>query len=58
MALFRIDDGKCKPVRSEKFKGEEKGLQAFVERNLRELFGLEFLDTEFVVAGFRIDTVG
>jgi len=57
MTLFRIDSGKCKAIRSEKFKGEERGLQAFVETNLQELFGLEFLDTEFAVAGFRVDTV-
>jgi len=57
MALLKIDDGKCKPINSEKFKGDEKGLQAFVERNLQELFGLQFLDTEFVVAGFRLDTI-
>lgn len=35
----------------------EKELQNLVEKNLEEIFGLTFIETEFVVHLFRIDTV-
>ena len=35
----------------------EKELQNFVEENLKEILGLSFVATEFVVGNFRLDTV-
>lgn len=36
----------------------EKELQTFFEKNLQEILNLEFVDTEFSVGNFRIDTLG
>lgn len=36
----------------------EKELQNFFEKNLQEILNLEFIDTEFSVGNFRIDTLG
>ena len=35
----------------------EKELQTYFEENLKEILGLEFVATEFVVGSFRLDTV-
>lgn len=35
----------------------EKELQKYFENNLKEILGLEFIATEFVVGNFRLDTV-
>lgn len=35
----------------------EKEFQAYFEEHLKEILGLEFVATEFVVGSFRLDTV-
>lgn len=35
----------------------EKELQTYFEEHLKEILGLEFVSTEFVVGNFRLDTV-
>ena len=35
----------------------EKELQTYFEEHLKEILGLEFVATEFVVGSFRLDTV-
>ena len=56
MVLFKVSSGKAKPINFSKFKNE-KELQSLVEKNLEEFFGLTFVETEFIVPPFRIDTV-
>ena len=56
MVLFKVSNGKAKPINFSKFKNE-KELQSLVEKNLEEFFGLTFVETEFTVPTFRIDTV-
>src|SRR3990170_6250631 len=56
MVLFKVSSGKAKPINFSKFKNE-KELQSLVEKNLEEFFGLTFVETEFTVPTFRIDTV-
>ena len=46
--LFQIKDGKAKQVREKEFK-LEKDIQFFVEKNMEELLGLEFITTEFAL---------
>lgn len=54
--LFQIKDGKAKQVREKEFK-LEKDIQFFVEKNMEELLGLEFITTEFAINNFRIDSL-
>lgn len=56
MVLFKLTNGVVKAINFSKLKNE-KELQNLVEKNLEEIFGLTFIDTEFVVQPFRIDTV-
>jgi hypothetical protein len=56
MPLFKIFQGKANLLKSFGFS-EEKKLQFFVEKNLELIFGLRFVQTEFPVHGFRLDTV-
>ena len=55
MALFRINGEKLTPVREVGFDShfkKEKELQIFTENNLHDLFGLEFIATEFNIESF------
>jgi len=54
--LFQIKEGKAKQVREKEFK-LEKDIQFFVEKNMEELLGLEFITTEFAINNFRIDSL-
>jgi len=60
MNLFKISDGKLATVRAARFE-KEKPLQALIEANLEETFGVRFLASEYSTgekhAG-RIDTLG
>jgi len=56
MTLFKVTDGKAHPLNFSKFRNE-KDLQTLVENNLEEIFKLKFIETEFEVPPFRIDTV-
>jgi len=54
------DDGKMKQLKKKDFK-LEKELQSLVEENLKELFGITFLATEYSTGerhGGRMDTIG
>jgi predicted transport protein len=57
MKLYTTKGNKLVNVTSQQFK-LEKEIQTLVESNLDELFGLEFVRTEFPVKTFRIDTLG
>jgi predicted transport protein len=56
MVLFKVSNGKIKSISFSSLKNE-KSLQSLVEENLEEIFGLTFVETEFIVPPFRLDTV-
>ena len=56
MVLFKVINGKAKQINFSKIKNE-KELQNLVERNLGEIFGLIFVESEFSIPPFRLDTV-
>lgn len=56
MKLYRLSDSVLKTVKESPFKSE-KELQQLVEKNLRELFALELVKSEFSVKSFRIDSL-
>lgn len=58
MKLYSIQDKtKLKPVSNIKFD-LEKEIQVLFEKNLEELFNLQFVKSEFSIKSFRIDTLG
>jgi hypothetical protein len=61
MALFKTLSGsKLIPVKKTSFESyfkKEKELQNFTENNLNELFGLEFVSTEFNLETFWLDSL-
>lgn len=57
MKLYSSTNNQLKPVSSIEYK-LEKDIQDLVEKNLNELFNLEFVKSEFTVKDFRIDTLG
>jgi predicted transport protein len=56
MVLFKVSNGKAKQVNFSRIKNE-KELQNLVENNLKEIFGLILIESEFAVNPFRLDTV-
>lgn len=54
--LFNIANENVKEIKELAFQSE-KELQKLCEKNLQELINLYFVDTEFPVADFRLDTV-
>ena len=54
--LFQFNGNKVKQVRENDFK-LEKDIQSFVEENMQELLGLEFIVSEFPINNFRIDSL-
>jgi len=57
MKLFTLSDKKLKGISTDPFK-LEKEIQDIVENNLKELFDLQFVKSEFSIKNFRIDTLG
>lgn len=57
MKLFTLKDKKLKGVSTIPFK-LEKEIQDIVENNLKELFELKFVKSEFTIKNFRVDTLG
>jgi predicted transport protein len=57
MKLFTTKGNKLVSIDTSQFK-LEKEIQTLVESNLEELFGLEFVRSEFPVKSFRIDSLG
>lgn len=56
MSLFKKQDNKLSLVKEEPF-ALEKELQSITEKNITEIFGLEFVASEFQHNGLRIDTL-
>ena len=57
MKLYSITNEKVKSVSSKDFK-LEKDIQTIIEKNLDELFNLQFVKSELSIRNFRIDTLG
>lgn len=57
MKLYSLNKEKLKSVSSLNFK-LEKDIQNIVEKNMSELFNLEFVKSEFKIKNFRIDSLG
>ena len=56
MAFFSVDTNNLlKTIRELPFK-LEKELQSLTEKNLKTVFGLDFVKSEFSLNNFRIDT--
>ena len=55
MPLFEVEKGKVKQIVFSKLKNERE-LQRLVETNLEDIFRLKFIESEFRVHPFRIDT--
>lgn len=55
MNLYSHKDGHLKPVNQVPYS--EIKLQKLVESNLKELFGLDFVKSEFAIGNLRIDTL-
>lgn len=56
MALFQINNTKLEPIKEFPFK-LEKDLQVLTEQNLKMIFNLDFVRSEFALNNFRIDTL-
>ncbi len=57
MVLYNNSNLKLNQVKEKPFKLERE-IQALFEKNLTELMGLEMVNSEFVIKGKRIDTLG
>lgn len=55
MALYKIDK-KLQYIKENPFR-LEKEIQDLTESNLKTIFGLEFVKSEFALNNFRIDTL-
>ena len=57
MALFKIDNNaRFENIKEQPFK-LEKDIQSLTEKNLKLIFGLDFVKSEFSLNNFRIDTL-
>lgn len=56
MKVYNINGKKLKPFKKDKFD-LEKEIQTLTEENLEEIFGLQFVETEFQVKNLRLDTL-
>jgi len=57
MKLYKINGEKISSLSSITFK-LEKDIQSLIEKNLEELFNIQFVKTELTIKNFRIDTLG
>lgn len=57
MPLFKIEGDKLERIEQVDFK-LEKDIQILTENNLKEIFHLDFVSTEFALQDLRIDTLG
>jgi hypothetical protein len=54
--LYKVVNNKLQAVDSQDFQLERE-IQALVEENVSELFGLQFVSSEFAVSDFRLDSL-
>jgi hypothetical protein len=57
MTLFKIENSeRLENVKENPFK-LEKDIQSLTEKNIKSIFGLDFVKSEFRLNNFRIDTL-
>ena len=56
MKLYLIQNNNLKPIKTKPFR-LEKDIQKLCEKNLKEIFNLDFVSSEFRVKNYRIDTL-
>lgn len=56
MALFNLNNTNLSQIREKPFK-LEKEIQTLIEKNLKLLFNLEFISTEFSIGNYRFDSL-
>lgn len=56
MPIFKIKNDRLTAYKEERFDLEKK-LQQLIEKNLKTLFGLDFISSEFPIKDFSIDTL-
>jgi len=56
MNLYSLKEKTLSPVKTVPFK-LEKDIQALVENNMKELFGLQFVKSELTIKNFRFDSL-
>ena len=56
MSLYKFNKNSLTPIKKIKFKNERE-LQTITEENLEEIFGLQFIASEFSISEFRLDTL-
>ena len=56
MDLYNVSNGKLSQIDRDDF-GLEKEIQTIVEGSVSELFGLQFISSEFQIESFRLDTL-
>lgn len=56
MDLYKLTNSKLQSIDADDFKLEEE-IQQIVESNFRDLFGLQFVTSEFAVGDFRLDSL-
>lgn len=57
MALFKIENNeRLENIKEQPFK-LEKDIQSLTEKNMKSIFGLDFVKSEFSLNNFRIDTL-
>jgi len=57
MKLYSINNDKLKNISLNEFK-LEKDIQNLIEKNLDQLFNLQFVKSELTIKNFRVDTLG
>ncbi|MGA3060160.1 MAG: DUF5655 domain-containing protein [Candidatus Bathyarchaeia archaeon] len=57
MPLFSIKSDRLERVKEVPFKSERKDIQRTTESSLKEVFGFEFVKSEFELGNLRIDTL-
>lgn len=56
MDLYKIDKGKLQSIDSKSFK-LEKDIQNIIENNCQDVFGLQFVKSEFTIQKYRLDSL-
>ena len=56
MSLYLIQNDKLRLIKTKPFR-LERDIQKICEKNLKEIFNLDFVSSEFIVKNFRIDTL-
>jgi len=56
MSIYKLDSNKLKPIKKISFKLERE-IQKITEQNLKEVFGLQLIKSEFALKNLRIDSL-